>query len=392
MTNWQTKNLGEVCEVVNGGTPKTNIEKYWDGDILWMTPKDMGKIKSFYASDTLRKITKQGLKNSSAKVIPENSVILSTRAPIGHLVINSQEMSFNQGCKGLIAKNDLDIKYLFYFLFNSVDLLNKLGSGTTFKELSSAKLKQIQIPLPPLPEQRRIVKILDGVFGGVEKAKENAEKNLANAKELFENYLQDIYTNNSRGWKIKKLSDVAEYFNGLTYSPKDVVDNRGNIVLRSSNIQNDELDFLDIVRVNRPIKDKIIVRDGDILMCSRNGSKRLIGKTAVIKNLKEKMTFGTFMMVIRSQQNPYLIWFFKSNEFRKQISKGENTAINQITRYMLDDVLISFPPVEKQKAIVKKFDALSGETKKLEGIYRQKLADLEELKKALLQQAFAGKL
>ncbi len=212
--NWQIKKLGDVCEIVNGGTPKTNIGKYWDGDVLWITPKDMGKVQSFYADHTLRKISKQGLENSSAKLIPKDSVILSTRAPIGHLVINSEEMSFNQGCKGLITKNNLDTKYLFYFLFNSVDLLNKLGSGTTFKELSGTKLKQIQIPLPSLPEQKRIVKILDGVFGDVKKAKENAEKNLANAKELFENYSSNIYLELQKKYELEILANLAELVRG----------------------------------------------------------------------------------------------------------------------------------------------------------------------------------
>ena len=133
--NWQTKKLGEVCEVVNGGTPKTNVQRYWDGSILWITPKDMGKLDSFFVADTGRKITEAGLKNSSAKVIPADSIILSTRAPIGHLAINKKEITTNQGCKGLIPKNDLNVYFLFYFLKMSVDLLNSLGRGTTFKEL-----------------------------------------------------------------------------------------------------------------------------------------------------------------------------------------------------------------------------------------------------------------
>jgi type I restriction enzyme S subunit len=154
-----------------------------------------------------------------------------------------------------------------------------------------------------------------------------------------------------KGWELKKLGEISEYFNGLTYSPKNVSE-KGMVVLRSSNVQNDELDFSDIVRVNLSVKEKLTVKNGDILMCSRNGSKRLVGKTASINNLNEAMTFGTFMMIIRSQYNPYLSWFFKSTEFRKQISGGENTMINQITRYMLDDVEVPFPPKNEQKKIV----------------------------------------
>ena len=203
--------------------------------------------------------------------------------------------------------------------------------------------------------------------------------------------MHKYFTNKEEGWEEKKLKDVAEYFNGLTYSPEDVSD-KGIIVLRSSNIQDDKLDFADIVRVSSAVKEKIIVRDGDILMCSRNGSKRLVGKTAPIENLPEQMTFGTFMMIIRSEYNPYLLWFFKSLDFKKQISGGENTMINQITRYMLDDVIVSFPPIDKQLEIVQQLDSIYKESQKLESIYQKKLTDLEELKKSILQKAFAGEL
>ena len=177
----------------------------------------------------------------------------------------------------------------------------------------------------------------------------------------------------------------------MTYSPKDVSD-KGIIVLRSSNIQNGKLDFSDIVRVDRPIKENLRVKNGDILMCSRNGSKRLVGKTATIQDLKEDMTFGTFMTIIRSKYNSYLSWFFISREFREQIGVGENPMINQITKYMLDDISVPLPPLPEQQTIVQKLDTLSAETKRLEDIYQQKLADLEELKKSILQKAFNGEL
>ena len=263
--------------------------------------------------------------------------------------------------------------------------------GATVGTLTISRAKDIEIPIPSLPEQQRIVAILDEVFDAIAKAKANAEQNLKNAKELFDVYLHKFYTSKEEGWEEKKLKEVAEYFNGLTYSPKNV-SNEGIIVLRSSNVQNDVLDFKDIVRVNLNVKEKIIVKEGDILMCSRNGSARLVGKTATIKNLNEEMTFGTFMMIVRSQYNPYLSWFFKSTDFRNQIKGGGNTMINQITRYMLDDVVISFPPIEKQNEVVQKLNALHLEIKKLEAIYQQKINDLEELKKSVLQKAFAGEL
>ena len=116
------------------------------------------------------------------------------------------------------------------------------------------------------------------------------------------------------------------------------VTNDGTIVLRSSNIQNSQLDFADTVRVNSSIKDKLFVKDNDILMCSRNGSARLVGKVALIKNLSEPMTFGAFMMIIRSRYYPYLMTYFQMEAFRRQISTGATTTINQITGNMLNKI------------------------------------------------------
>ena len=161
---WEESTIGEVSEIVNGGTPKTGVSEYWNGKHLWITPAEMGKRQSPFVKNTERKISGAGLKNSSAKLLPVNSVILSSRAPIGHLVINKEPMAFNQGCKGMIPNSNLFYKFLFYYLFYNVDLLNSLGTGATFKELSGSKLKDVSIPLPPLPEQKRIVAVLDEHF------------------------------------------------------------------------------------------------------------------------------------------------------------------------------------------------------------------------------------
>lgn len=113
---WEIKKLGEVSEILNGGTPKTSIAEYWDGDIHWITPADLGKLKKPTVDDTPRKITRLGLEKSSAKLFPENSIILSTRAPIGHLAINEVPMSTNQGCRGIVPSKKLETWYLYYFL------------------------------------------------------------------------------------------------------------------------------------------------------------------------------------------------------------------------------------------------------------------------------------
>lgn len=190
-------------------------------------------------------------------------------------------------------------------------------------------------------------------------------------------------------WKTKKLKEVAEYFIGLTYSPKDVA-NEGIVVLRSSNIQGDSLDFKDIVRVSKSVKASLKVRPGDILMCSRNGSKRLVGKTATITGLSEEMTFGTFMMIIRSEFNPYLSWFFKSDEFRSQLTGGENPMINQITRYMLDEVDVPVPPIEEQRRIIAILDEAFAAIDKAKQNTEKNLRNARELFDSYLNNIFSN--
>ena len=112
---WQRKTIGEVCDVVNGSTPKTGVTAYWDGLHQWITPAEMGKRSTPYIAKTERAITDAGLQNSSARLLPPQSVILSSRAPIGHLVINTAPMATNQGCKGLVPRNGLDAKYLYHY-------------------------------------------------------------------------------------------------------------------------------------------------------------------------------------------------------------------------------------------------------------------------------------
>ena len=185
--------------------------------------------------------------------------------------------------------------------------------------------------------------------------------------------------------EIKKLSEISTYFNGLTYSPKDVSE-EGTIVLRSSNIQNGRMHFDDIVRVKKDIKEKLIVLPNDILICSRNGSKRLIGKCSLIGIQEEPMTFGTFMMVVRSEFNNYLQWFFQSNFFKEQISQGQNTAINQITRYMLDEVNLPVPDISIQNKISKQLSEIDNNVRQVNKLQTQKISELLKLKAAILKQ------
>jgi len=275
---WQVKTLGEVCEVVNGGTPKTGIKEYWGNEHLWITPAEMGKRSNPYVAKTERKITSQGLKNSSARLLPPNSVILSSRAPIGHLVINTKPMATNQGCKGLIPNENLVHKYLFYFLQANVDLLNDLGSGATFKELSGGKLKEVKIPLAPLAEQQRILAILDQAFNEIAKARANTEQNWKNARALFESHLQSVFTQRGKRWVEMNLGDVCIFENGdrgVNYPSKSVQTSSGIPFINAGHLTDDGLD---IETMNYIPKDRFDllgagkIKSGDTVVLAAFGS------------------------------------------------------------------------------------------------------------------------
>lgn len=367
---WKEKRLAEVCNVVNGGTPKTDVQVYWGGSHLWITPAEMGKRLSPYVGDTERKITDLGLRDSSAQMLPPNSVILSSRAPIGHLVINTKLMSTNQGCKGLVPGEQIHHKFLYYYLNSIVDLLNSLGTGATFKELSGSKLKEVLIPFPPFPEQKRIVAILDEAFDAIAKAKINAERNLTNARELFDSYLNAVGENKEQ---LGNLVDITTGKLDANAAKKD-----------------GEYPFFTCSREIYSI-DKYAFDCEAILLAGNNA----VGDFNV-KHYKGKFNAyqRTYVITVNAKQRVlYRYLYFqmlKSLKVFKAQSVGAGTKFLKLG--MIKELQINLPSLLEQKDVVAKLDGISSEAKKLETIYQTKLADLEELKKSILQKAFNGEL
>jgi len=293
-------------------------------------------------------------------------------------------------CRLQNFKEKLYGRYLFYVINDELIKIEKNTGFTTVKHISSKKINEIRLSLPPLEQQKQIVKKLDATFAEIDIAIDIIENKIRSLQIVFDSIVKKYFVENYFNAKIEKLSKVSEYFNGLTYSPKDK-DIEGTIVLRSSNIQNGKIDYSDIVRVSKTIKEKLFVRENDILICSRNGSKRLIGKSSLIGPSDERMTFGTFMMIIRSEINYYLQWFFKSSLFKDQIQQGESTAINQITRYMLDEITLPIPAEEKLIKVADKLEQLDKNIQTANSILRKKIDNYIALKSSILSQELVGK-
>ena len=367
---WQQKTVGEVCEVVNGGTPKTNVADYWGDDHLWITPAEMGKRSSPYVSETERKLTELGLGDSSARLLPPLSVILSSRAPIGHLVINTESMATNQGCKGLVPSKLIDHKFLFYYLGSIVRLLNDLGTGATFKELSGGKLKEVPLPVPPLPEQKRIVAILDEAFEGIGTAVANVEKNLANARELFESSLNASLTAWGEDWLNTTIGDQITLQRGFDIT-KDQQQEGEVPVVSSGGIRS----YHNIAMVKNP---------GVVI-----GRKGTLGKTFYLD--EDFWPHDTTLWVKDFKGNiPHFVYFFLRGLKVVHLDSGAaNPALN---RNQVHPLKVVWPPTPVQKELVAKFRALSDASDQLESLYTRKLAAIAELKQSLLQKALSGEL
>ena len=350
--------LSQVFDLQMGKTPARNNEAYWGEANKWISIADIGKARK-YISDTKECITNKGVSESGIKKVPKGTVIMSFKLSIGKTAITSEDMFTNEAIMAFIDKGvyPIDTNYFYHFCHGRdwTAGTNKAVMGLT---LNKATLSDVEIDIPEIEQQREIASRLDFLDALISSRQEQ----LAKLDELVKSRFIELFgdpQSNPYGYQYAKLSDIATYFNGLTYKPENVAE-EGTIVLRSSNIQNSQLDFADTVLVDCAIKERLMVQENDILMCSRNGSAKLVGKVALIKGIEEPMSFGAFMMIIRSQYFGYLMTYFQMDAFRQQIKTGATTTINQITGRMLDDVTIPLPPT----ALVDQFTAFVEQTDK----------------------------
>jgi len=395
---WPYKRIGEVCEVVNGGTPKTAVTEYWNGEHLWITPAEMGRRESPYVDNTERKLTDAGLRDSSARMLPPYSVILSSRAPIGHLVINVNPMSTNQGCKSLIPSDQLDYKFLYYYLGNNVKLLESLGSGATFKELSGSKLKDVYIPIPPLSEQQRVVRMLDEAFTGLAIAQVNAEKNLQNARALFESHLQSVFTSRGKDWVETTLGDACVQITDGKHG--DCVDAlaSGYYFLSAKDIKGGTLSYQGARQITKADFEETHRRTnlepGDILI-TNSGT---IGRMAIAPqdSKTSKTTFQKSVAILKPKReilDSRFAYHCLSTALSRFVTMSAGAAQKNLLLRDLRGYRFPLPEsIKNQKVVAASLDALAAKTQRLTQLYNQKLAALSELKKSLLHQAFSGEL
>lgn len=213
--NWKEYKIKDIAEVIGGGTPRTDNPDFWNGDIPWITPRDLTGYSKMYISNGERFISSEGLKGSSTRLLPKGTVLLTSRAPIGYVAIADNEICTNQGFKSLVLSEDLVYnKFIYYWIKNNIDYLQSIGTGTTFAEISGNVVKEIDIQLPPLPEQKAIASVLSSLDDKIDLLHQQNQTLEALAETLF------------RQWFIEEAKEDWE--EGSLGSMIDlVVDNRG---------------------------------------------------------------------------------------------------------------------------------------------------------------------
>jgi len=396
--NWEMKTLREVCAVVGGGTPKTGVAEYWSDDVVWVTPKDLGQLQTVEIFNTAKKISKKGLEKSSAKLLPVGSVVMSSRAPIGYVAIAGVDLATNQGCRNFICGDKIYNKYLYYFLFANTELLNRLGGGATFKEISGTVLKSITIPIPTLAEQKRIVGVLDEKFGAIEELKRVTELQIKDAQELFESRLNEVFSKDNT--ELSLLGNHIDFLSGPAFkSEKYTNENDGVLLLRGDNILNKSFRWDGAKRwsySDLASYQKYLLSAGDVVLAMDRpfvgyGLKHnLVTKTDLPLLLVQRVARLRPRKELKSN---FLMHLVSSKKFIEYLLAGQTgVSVPHISKKQIEMYQFSLPSISEQNKIAKELDELSEKTKGLQAIFRRKIADLEELKKSYLEQAFAGKL
>ncbi len=211
---WQKVKLGDICEIISGSTPKTSVAEYWGEGVWWATPKDLSRLDSMYLESTEKRITQAGMRSCSTRLLPVGSVLFSSRAPIGHVAINSIPVCTNQGFKSFVPnERRAHNKYLYFWLRANREYLDGLGNGATFREVSKTTVERVEIPLPPLPEQKRLAAILDRA-DAVRRAR---RESLARLDELAQSLFLDLFgdpATNPKGWDVVRLKEAVVSLNG----------------------------------------------------------------------------------------------------------------------------------------------------------------------------------
>ncbi len=385
---WQRKTLGEVCIVdkrqgIYKGLPYIGLEH-----IESHTGRFIGSTEP---------VT---VKSSTFRFSPEHLLYGRLRPYLNKVMLPDFTGHCSTEIFPLKPHPELMREFLqYWFLMDAtVEQIDATSTGARMPRANMNAVLDFTFLLPPLPEQQRIVAILDEAFDSIAIAKANAEKNLQNARTLFESYLQTVFSQRGEGWEEKKLSDVAENIStgpfGTMLHKSDYIPD-GIPLVNPMNIVDSRIVPSSKMMVNEETRDRLrgyVLKAGDIVIARRGE----LGRCALVTEQEEGWLCGTGSFFVRlsdCMDGKFFVALFGSPQFKTLLdSNAVGTTMSSLNHSILNDLPILVPPIEVQRAIMAKADELLLETQRLESIYQQKLAALDELKKSLLHQAFNGDL
>ncbi|NLH45123.1 MAG: restriction endonuclease subunit S [Acholeplasmataceae bacterium] len=385
MSKWKPVKLGEICEIVTGSTPSTLKQEYWDGSFYWVTPAEISD-GDYYIERTQRKLTEAGISSAGLRIMPVGTVLLSSRAPIGKVAITAVEMACNQGFKNLICEEKIHNRFLYYFLKNNKHYLNSLGRGATFKEISKSIVCEIEIPLPPLEEQKRIANILDKASNLIDLRKQQLEKMDLLIKSKFIEMFGDPVIN-PKGWEVKKIADIADVkigpFGSLLHLEDYVED--GHPLINPSHISNDIITYDSKKTITDEKYEEMKpyhLQINDIVL----GRRGEIGRCAIVKQNGFMCGTGSLLIRIKNNYLPIIMQKIISHPSFKGFLKDKSVGVtmDNLNAGTISNLKIFLPPIELQN----QFAEFVEQVEKQKAVMQQSLEKMETNHKALMQEYF----
>lgn len=352
MSEWPQVALKDCARVIGGATPKSSVNEFWDGDVLWTTPKDLSNIEGKYLDDTPRKITAAGLRSCAAELLPPNSVLFSSRAPIGHVAINSVPMATNQGFKSLVPGPELDSSYLYWWLKCHRAELEQLGNGATFKEVSKSVVERVEIPLPPLAEQKRVATILDQADELRRKRRRVGDRINQLGQAIYNEMFGQLLSRES-GAGFLHLSNLVSVKSGYAFKSDDFAE-EGHAIVRISNLDGINVSLRDAARIptSRLGKGARYELQGGDLLIAMSGATT--GKIGLVPKLAERaflnQRVGKYEILDQKLIKPmFLRYLVTSPAYQKfALSGAWGAAQPNVSGKQLVDMWIALPSAEEQ--------------------------------------------
>lgn len=377
--------LGEVCEIVSGNTPKTGIAEYWDGDIDWITPAELTD-ETYVIKESKRKITYAAVQKTGLKSFPKGTVILSSRAPIGKVAIAGKEMYCNQGFKNFICSDQIDNRYLYWYLKGNTDYLNSLGRGATFKEISKTIVENIEILLPDIDEQINCSDILKKCWDLILKQREQIKIYDELIKSRFVEMFGDP-VNNPFEWEKVSLSELAEIkigpFGSLLHKDDYIED--GHPLVNPSHIKDGKIITDNKLTISDEKFDEMAayhLKIGDVVM----GRRGEMGRCAVVT--EDGLLCGTGSLLIRSKGEitaDYIQKIISFPSFKKII---EDMAVGQTMPNLNVPIVSNFKIIKPPIGVQHKYYSFVHQVDKMKLTTQKSLEKTQLLFNSLMQQYF----